>query len=233
MRRPVIAATALAASWCAPAPAPVVPLLAAPWGIALRLRSRRGIALTLDDGPHPQGTPAVLELLERAQVRATFFLVGEQVERRPSLAAEVAAAGHEIAVHGYRHTLLLRRTPWELAEDFARAADVVGASTGVAATRYRPPYGVFSTPGLVLARRRGWHPLLWSRWGRDWTRRATPASIARSAARELSGGDVVLLHDSDFYGSPGSWAKTAAALPSIIEAVRATGEPLVSASQST
>ena len=232
MRR-TIGAAALAATWCAPAPAPVVPLLAARFGIKVRLRSPHGIALTFDDGPHPRGTPAVLEALARANARATFFLVGEQVERRPSLAAEIAAAGHEIAIHGYRHTLLLRRTPWELSEDLARAADAIGAATGVEPTCYRPPYGVFSTAGLVLVHRRGWSPLLWSRWGRDWTKHATPAGIARRATRELSAGDVVLLHDADFYSSAGSWAKTAAALPSILDAARATGEPLVSASQST
>lgn len=233
MRRHAIGAATLAATWCAPAPAPVVPLLADVFGIRLRLRSPHGIALTFDDGPHPQGTPAVLEQLARANARATFFLVGEQVEHRPSLAAEVAAAGHEIGVHGYRHTLLLRRMPWELSEDLARAGDVIGAATGVEATCYRPPYGVFSSAGLVLVRRRGWSPLLWSRWGRDWTRHATAAGIARRATSNLSGGDVVLLHDADFYSSAGSWAKTAAALPSIIDAARATGEPLVSASQST
>ena len=232
MRR-TIGAAALAATWCAPAPAPVVPLLAAPFGIKVRLRSPHGIALTFDDGPHPRGTPAVLEALARANARATFFLVGEQVERRPSLAAEIAAAGHEIAIHGYRHTLLLRRTPWELSEDLARAAEAIGAATGAAPACYRPPYGVFSTAGLVLVHRRGWSPLLWSRWGRDWTRHATPAGIARRATRDLSAGDVVLLHDADFYSSAGSWAKTAAALPSILDAARAAGEPLVSASQST
>jgi peptidoglycan/xylan/chitin deacetylase (PgdA/CDA1 family) len=233
MARGTIGAAALTAMWCAPAATPMVPLLAAPFGIELRLRSQHGIALTFDDGPHPQGTPAVLERLARANARATFFLVGEQVERRPALAAEIVAAGHEIAVHGYRHTLLLRRTPWELSDDLARAADVIGEATGIEATTYRPPYGVFSTAGLMLVRRRGWLPLLWSRWGRDWTRRATPASIARRATRAFSAGDVVLLHDADFYSAAGSWAKTAAALPAIIDAARAVGEPLVSASQST
>jgi peptidoglycan-N-acetylglucosamine deacetylase len=222
----------LVAAWCAPAPAPLLPPLAKAFGIDYRLRSGHGIALTFDDGPHPRGTPAVLELLARADARATFFLVGEQVARRPSLAAEIAAAGHEIGVHGYRHTLLLRRTPRELADDLARAADLIGAVTGQNATLYRPPYGVFSTAGLSVVRRRGLLPLLWSRWGRDWTRRATPLSIARTATRGLSAGDVVLLHDADFYSSTGSWAKTVAALPSIVEAARETGEPLVSASQS-
>ena len=67
-----------------------------------------GVALTFDDGPHPEGTPAVLEALARAGARATFFVVGEQVQRRPALVAEIAAAGHVVALHGYRHRLQLR-----------------------------------------------------------------------------------------------------------------------------
>jgi peptidoglycan-N-acetylglucosamine deacetylase len=233
MTRRAIGAAALAAAWCGPAPAPVVPPLATAFGLRLRLPSPRGIALTFDDGPHPQGTPAVLELLAGANARATFFLVAEQVERRPSLAREIAAAGHEIAIHGYRHTLLLRRTPWELSQDLARAEDIIGTATGTEATSYRPPYGVFSTAGLMIVRRRGWLPVLWSRWGRDWTRTATPGAIARRATRDLSGGDIVLLHDADFYSSVGSWARTAAALPTILDAVCSTGEPFVFVSEST
>jgi peptidoglycan-N-acetylglucosamine deacetylase len=219
-----------AAAWCAPAAAPVVPPLAALFSIPLRLRS--GIALTFDDGPHPHGTPAVLEQLERAGVRATFYLVGEQVERRPSLAAEIAAAGHEVGSHGYRHQLLLRRAPGVVRDDLDRAADVIGDATGATVRSYRPPYGVFSLAALAIARSRS-EPLLWSRWGRDWEARATPESIAALASRGLARGDVVLLHDADFYSVEGSWWRTAAALPSVLDAALATGEPLVTASQST
>jgi peptidoglycan/xylan/chitin deacetylase (PgdA/CDA1 family) len=175
----------------------------------------------------------VLRELERAGARATFFLVGEQVERDTALAAEIAAAGHEIAIHGYRHVLLLRRSPRALRADFERAADVIGAATGVASHVYRPPYGVFSAPSLLLVRRLGWQPLLWSRWGRDWEARATPEAIAARATRGLTAGDVVLLHDADHYSSADSWRKTAAALPSILSASASTGEPFVTVSQST
>ena len=82
-------------------------------------------------------------------------------------------------------------------------------------------------------RRLGWQPLLWSRWGRDWEARATPETIAARATRDLTGGDVVLLHDADHYSSADSWRRTAAALPSILAASAATGEPFVTASQST
>jgi peptidoglycan/xylan/chitin deacetylase (PgdA/CDA1 family) len=225
------AAIAALAAWCAPAAAPVVPAVARLIGVPTRLREPRGIALTFDDGPHLEGTPAVLRELERAGATATFFLVGEQVEKLPGLAAEIAAAGHEIGIHGYRHVLLLRRSPGALRDDFARAADVIGSATGSEPTLYRPPYGIFSVPALRLVRRLRWSPVLWSRWGRDWERRATAASIAACAARDLGGGDVVLLHDADHYSSAGSWRKTAAAVPSVLAAISQTGEPLVALSQ--
>jgi peptidoglycan/xylan/chitin deacetylase (PgdA/CDA1 family) len=174
----------------------------------------------------------VLETLDRAGAQATFFLVGEQVERRPRLAAEIVAAGHEVAIHGYRHVLLLRRTPRALRYDLERAADVIATATGVAPVLYRPPYGVFSTPSLALVRRLGWTPLLWSRWGRDWGARATAQAIAARASADLGAGDVVLLHDADFYSSADSWRKTVAALPTVLASAAATGEPLVTVSQS-
>ena len=221
---------AAAAAWCAPAASPVVPPLAELFGIPLRVP--RGLALTFDDGPHPEGTPAVLAHLDSAGVKATFYLVGEQAERQPSLSAEIAAAGHEIGIHGYRHTLLLRRSPGALRDDLDRAAAVIGDVTGAESLSYRPPYGVFSLAGLRLARER-WAPLLWSHWGRDWEARATPSSIAARATRGLGPGAVVLLHDSDAYSDAGSWRQTVAALPAVLEAAAATGEPFVTASQST
>ena len=208
-----------ALTWFVPAAAPVVAPLADALGIERRLPGdARRVALTFDDGPHDEGTAAVLELLRAANVRATFFLVGEQVERNRSLTAEIAAAGHEIALHGYRHRLLLRRSVRELAGDLGRAVDVIGDVTGIAPVWYRPPYGVFSSGGLRLVRERGWRPMLWSKWGRDWTRSATPQSIARRVTDDLAAGDVLLLHDADHYSAAGSWRNTVAALPRVFEA---------------
>jgi peptidoglycan-N-acetylglucosamine deacetylase len=222
-----------AAAWAAPAPAPVVPAFARAFKIPLRLDRTDGVAITFDDGPHPQGTPAVLAALARAGATATFFLVGEQVERYPALAAEIAAAGHEVALHGYRHTLLLRRSPRALAVDLDRAAAAIEDATGRAPAAYRPPYGVFSSHALRLVRLRGWSPLLWSHWGRDWGANELPAQIAARATTGLVAGDVVLLHDADHYGAPGCWRQTAAALPSILDAVAVSGAPCVAVTQST
>ena len=82
-------------------------------------------------------------------------------------------------------------------------------------------------------RERGWRPLLWSTWGRDWRRRTSPDEIARLATRRLRRGDVVLLHDSDAYSSADSWRRTAAAVPSVLAAIESLGVSAVAITQST
>jgi peptidoglycan/xylan/chitin deacetylase (PgdA/CDA1 family) len=153
--------------------------------------------------------------------RAVFFMVGEQVERYPSLAAQVARAGHEIALHGYRHRNQMRVSPRWLADDLRRGAAAIADATGAEPTLYRPPYGIFTPAGLALSR--SYDRLLWSKWGRDWRARTTPEEIARLATRNLSGGDVILLHDADWYSAPGSHRRTAAALPVVLDALARRG----------
>jgi peptidoglycan/xylan/chitin deacetylase (PgdA/CDA1 family) len=222
--RALVAAGASAAAWSVPALAPIAPPVAAALGLPRRLPAGSlGAALTFDDGPHPGGTPAVLETLRSRGARATFFLVGEQVERHPALAAEIAAAGHAVALHGHRHRLLLRVGPRALADDLDRGAAAIGEATGVAPALYRPPYGIFSPAALALVRRRGWRPLLWSRWGHDWRRRITPQAIAAEVTEDLGDGDVLLLHDADHYSARDSWRRTAAALPLVLDALAARG----------
>jgi peptidoglycan/xylan/chitin deacetylase (PgdA/CDA1 family) len=204
------------AGYMLPGLAAAVPALRAPLGIEDRTAGGRGYALTFDDGPHAQGTPAVLELLAGARVRATFFLVGEQIARNRSLAAEIVAAGHEIGLHCQRHRNLLRLTPGQVHEDIDRAQAAIEDATGRSPALYRPPYGVLNAAALSLARRRGWRTLLWSEWGRDWEARATPASIAERVTDGASEGSVLLLHDADDYSAPGSWERTAAALPRVL-----------------
>jgi peptidoglycan/xylan/chitin deacetylase (PgdA/CDA1 family) len=200
-----------------PALAPVVPGLAPALGIVHRQDGAGGVALTFDDGPHPHGTPIVLEILREADARATFFLAGEQVERRPALAAEIVAAGHRVELHCHRHRNLLRLTPRQFLEDAERGRAAIEDASGQAVADHRPPYGIYSAATLRACRRRGWRPLLWSRWGRDWAGRATAHSIARRATESIDDGDIVLLHDADYYSAPGSWARTVAALPIIVE----------------
>jgi len=206
-----------------PALAPVLPAIGNSLPVVLRQEGEKGVALTFDDGPHPQGTPAVLESLREAGAVATFFLAGEQVERRPALAAEIVAAGHRVELHCHRHRSQLRLTTRQLLDDADRARAAIEEASGQAVGDYRPPYGIFSAAGLRAVRARGWRPLLWSQWGRDWTRRATPASIARRSTAAARAGDILLLHDADYYSAPGSWVRTAAALPIILEELEGRG----------
>src|SRR5919202_6725037 len=103
-----------------------------------------GAALTFDDGPDLAGTPAVLDALDRAEARATFFLVGEQLMRHHALARETAARGHELALHGFEHTDHDALRPQAARDDVARALGSVEAATGVRPRFFRPPYGRFS-----------------------------------------------------------------------------------------
>jgi peptidoglycan/xylan/chitin deacetylase (PgdA/CDA1 family) len=218
------AALAAGAAWSLPALAPLVPSLCRPLGIARTLPGDDpAVALTFDDGPHPRGTPAVLEALAAADARATFFLVGEQVRRAPALAAEIVAAGHAVALHGDRHVLQLRLPPRTLARDLDAGHATIAEATGVAPRHYRPPYGIFSPAGLALVRRRGWAPLLWSRWGHDWRLHRAPGQIAAELTERLAPGDVLLLHDADHYSQPGSWQRTAAALPAVLAEIERRG----------
>jgi peptidoglycan/xylan/chitin deacetylase (PgdA/CDA1 family) len=126
-------------------------------------------------------------------------------------------------LHGDRHRNLLRVPPHALAEDLDRAHATIAEVTGVAPTLYRPPYGIFSWAGIELARRRGWRPLLWSRWGRDWRRWITPERIAANVTERLSPGDVLLLHDADHYSARDSWTRTVAALPLVLAEIERRG----------
>jgi peptidoglycan/xylan/chitin deacetylase (PgdA/CDA1 family) len=159
----------------------------------------------------------VLDLLDRAGVRATFFLAGEQAERYPALAAEIAAAGHETAVHCFRHRNPLRLPPAATHADLDRGAAAIAEATGVAPRSFRPPHGILTASAIGHARRRGWETVLWRRDGRDWRADATAESIATRLTGKARGGDVLLLHDADWYSAPGSWRKTASALELVLD----------------
>jgi peptidoglycan-N-acetylglucosamine deacetylase len=219
----VAAAAGLAAlaAWSAPAGAPHVPPLCRWLRIGRRATLHRAVGLTFDDGPHPLATPAVLEILARHDATATFFVVGEQVRRTGSLLSEIVAAGHQIAVHGDTHRNLLRLSPRALAADLDRAVDTLGAPP--ASGLHRAPYGVYSLAALADVRRRGWTPLLWSRWGRDWRARATADSVTADVTRDLTAGDVLLLHDADDYSAPGSWHAMVGALPRVLDRIMGAG----------
>jgi peptidoglycan/xylan/chitin deacetylase (PgdA/CDA1 family) len=181
-------------------------------------RVNEGAALTFDDGPDPDCTPAVLDALAEAGARAVFFLVGEQVEAHPELARRVADEGHVVALHGFRH-VEHDELGAEVRADLERGAAATTAATGVAPRLYRPPYGRFSEQSYRAVRELELEPVYWSGWGGDWD--PIPAErIADLAIRDLVPGVILLLHDSARYGTRPSAAPTAEALPAILAAMR-------------
>lgn len=181
------------------------------------------IALTFDDGPDHLSTPHFLRLLDARGVRATFFLLGSMLVRSPGLAKDMAAAGHEIGIHGWHHRPLLLRGPRATYDDLARAHAAVTDFTGQPPALFRPPYGVMTTPAHLACHRLGLTPVLWTAWGEDWRRRATPPSVHHTVTRDLHGGGTLLLHDSDCTSATGSWRTTLAALPGILDTCQASG----------
>jgi peptidoglycan-N-acetylglucosamine deacetylase len=175
------------------------------------------VALTFDDGPDQAVTPLVLELLAARATKATFFLLGSRVAMNPGLAAEIVAAGHEVAVHGWEHRYLPLRGPLATYRDLARTADIIGSATSYQPGLFRPPYGVLSTPALVAARRLGLRTVLWSCWGKEWTPGSTPESVFATLNAGLRGGATVLLHDSDTTSPAGSAQAALGALPLLLD----------------
>jgi peptidoglycan-N-acetylglucosamine deacetylase len=187
-------------------------------------RGRAGhLALTFDDGPDADGTPAVLAALQDLGWRATFFMLGEQVRARPRLAAEVAQAGHEVALHGDAHRYLLARSPRDTRQDLVRGLATVATVCGERPQWFRPPYGVLTTGALLALRDLDVRPVLWTAWGRDWVSGATPRRVVDTLHRGILDGGTVLLHDSDVAAAPCSWRTTVAALPLLAEVAAGQG----------
>ncbi|WP_103343835.1 polysaccharide deacetylase family protein [Amycolatopsis sp. CA-126428] len=181
------------------------------------------IALTFDDGPATDSTPQFLRVLAEHDVHATFFVLGTEARKVPGLIAEIAAAGHEIGVHGWDHRCLLRKTPARTHRELRATRDLVERLTGTRPRWFRAPYGVFSTGSLVSARALGLRPILWSTWGFDWTEGCTPDSIHRRVSCNLGTGGTILLHDSDVTTGNGAWRATLGALPAILAECRGRG----------
>jgi peptidoglycan/xylan/chitin deacetylase (PgdA/CDA1 family) len=179
------------------------------------LSDRPHVALTFDDGPDLVSTPCFLSLLDRLGATATFFVLGRHLGDR-GLLREMAAAGHGIGVHGWDHRPVALHRPMALRDDLVRTRDLVEDAVGAAVRWYRPPYGLVTTASTWAAKRAGLRTVLWSAWGRDWARRATPASVVALVTAQVRPGGTVLLHDSDRTSAPGSWRTTLAATEQLV-----------------
>ena len=154
--------------------------------------TRRAIALTFDDGPS-ESTPAILEILAQHKTPATFFLCGANVDRLPAIARDIAAAGHEIGNHTYRHPYLFLQTPALILQDLRRAQLTIESHTGVRPRWFRAPYGA-RWFGLRPAQAAlGLTGVMWTAIGYDWRLRAD--QVVNRMAVKAANGAILCLHD--------------------------------------
>jgi peptidoglycan/xylan/chitin deacetylase (PgdA/CDA1 family) len=170
-----------------------------------------GVALTFDDGPDPRGTPAVLDALARVQAVATFFVLGERVEREPALLERVLAAGHDVQVHGHAHLRHTEHTRETVEEDLERALDALP----VRPTLWRLPYGEPAEFSEEIARKHGLTIVKWTVDSGDWRGDDADTMLARIEVRD---GAIVLMHDGAT-----SARHTPALIGPLVHAIRAKG----------
>ncbi|MGK4008626.1 polysaccharide deacetylase family protein [Sorangium sp. So ce1036] len=178
----------------------------------------RGVALTFDDGPSPEHTPEVLDLLDRAGVKATFFVIGRKAEAHPDLVRAIAARGHAIGLHGHAHDRLFAlRSARVVERDLARGLEVLERITGERPTLFRPPIGHTSPRIARAVDALGLDVIGWSARGFDGLPGASPEGVATRVIPGLRDGAIVLLHDAaerDDHAPAG-----VAALPRILAAM--------------
>jgi peptidoglycan/xylan/chitin deacetylase (PgdA/CDA1 family) len=161
---------------------------------------RDSVLLTFDDGPHPEGTPAVLDVLERYGARAVFFIVGSRVARAPEMLRRIAAAGHVLGNHSHAHPLGRQFGLRACRRDIDACQQIVHELAGRRPRLFRPPLGHLSAASVIAPRLSGLIPMLWSVDSHDWTLR-TAEAVAPAAERLLQALSVrplrhiVLCHD--------------------------------------
>ena len=152
------------------------------------------IALTFDDGPHPRYTPEILSILSAYGVRATFFVIGQNVEFYPALISQIQAGGHEIGNHTYHHRRLLRKTERYICDEILCTERAVFELSDYRTKLFRPPEGMFSDAVINAAKALDYRVILWTIDTRDWDCE-TPEAIAENILSNVKSGDIILMHD--------------------------------------
>ncbi|MEJ5378310.1 MAG: polysaccharide deacetylase family protein [bacterium] len=172
------------------------------------------VALTFDDGPHPQYTAQVLRILEEQGVQATFFVVGRNAKRHPELLRKIRSAGHSLGNHTFSHTKLTSVKNGLLREELERTREIILEETGVNTCLFRPPFGAFDARSLAELAIRRMEVVLWSVDSRDWVTTAAQ-EIRHNVENTTQPGAIILLHDVH--------PQTVEALPGIIQALKNRG----------
>lgn len=177
----------------------------------IKIPRRKVVYLTFDDGPVPEVTPQVLDMLDRLQVPATFFMVGDNVRRHPELLEEVRRRGHTVGNHTMHHMQGLHSSWRAYARDIAEAEELIGT------TLFRPPHGIMKRRQLRLVNAR-YNVIMYDVVSRDYSRRLTADDVVHNVQRYVRNGSIIVFHDS-IKAAP----RMLEALPRIVEWLRSEG----------
>jgi peptidoglycan/xylan/chitin deacetylase (PgdA/CDA1 family) len=181
------------------------------------------IAITFDDGPHPQNTPRLLDMLRARNIKATFYVIGRSVELYPQIVRRTVAEGHEIGNHTHTHRLLSKLSDSEVRSELSRCQDAISRAAGVRPRTMRPPYG-----GLLQRQRElvhaefGYPTILWSVDPLDW-KRPGPSVVTSRILSGTTAGGIVLAHDLH--------SQTVDAMPATLDGLLRRGFKFVTVSQ--
>lgn len=186
------------------------------------LRGSKRLALTYDDGPNDPHTQRLLEVLARHDVRATFFLIGRYVNRRPDIARELVRAGHVVGNHTWSHPNLILASALQTRLQLQDCEQALTDAVGEHSRLFRPPFGGRRPSTLRIARALGLDPVMWNVTGWDW--KGKPAEYAeRKVSQQIRGGDVILLHDGDHETFGADRSQTVIATDRLIARYKAEG----------
>ena len=189
-------------------------------------RGARQLALTYDDGPNDPHTLRLLEVLERHNVHATFFLIGRYVQQRPDIVREIVKAGHAIGNHTFTHPLLIFKSAAEVRKELTDCRSAIQDAVGEPSNLFRPPFGGRRPAGLRIVRELGLEPVMWNVTGYDWN--APPAAaIEKKVIRQIRGGNVILLHDGGHKQMGADRSQTVLATDHLIARYKAEGYEFV------
>lgn len=183
------------------------------------------IALTFDDGPDPQYTPQILDILRQYRVKATFFCIGHQATRSPHIVKQEFDMGHNIGNHTWTHPDLALLSATDVLSEICRTSDALEEATGVRPTFFRPPYGSLSSQVLVQTHHLGITTIMWNDLAQDWARPGTNFIIHRTLSL-IQNGSIILMHDGG-----GDRSQTVKALPAIIGSLQNRGFQFVTVKQ--
>jgi polysaccharide deacetylase family sporulation protein PdaB len=183
------------------------------------------IALTFDDGPHESKTEKILEILDKYNVKATYFIIGQNAEKHPEILNTILSKGHEIGNHTYDHKSIYKLSDVKLTDDVERCSDVIESITGSRPVLFRPPEGFMNDTIATSVGRYGYRVILWKVDTYDWKGKSA-AEISSGVMKTVKSGDIILMHDYIWKDS-----HTAEALDIIIPKLMKQGYRFVTVSE--